>query len=151
MRLTRVTRIFQLSAFTKFALAACYRPLRAWGGAKTPASASCGRGRGPSAGRAVLCYLSPCIFPVINRSASKNCSMHPLVVEGGAGGSLHVFVYGPAGDDGAHHAAFELGLVEGRVLAFRFEFRGVEHPGHVGIEHDHVRGAALPQRSGREA
>jgi hypothetical protein len=63
----------------------------------------------------------------------------------------HVFVDRAAGDDGAHHAAFELGLVEGRVLAFRFKFRGVEHPGHVGIEHDHVRGAALPQRPGRKA
>src|SRR6516165_5134350 len=53
-----------------------------------------GEGWGPSASRAVLCYLPPCIFPVINKDASKNCSMHPLVVEGSAGGSLHVFVYG---------------------------------------------------------
>src|SRR5262245_3963247 len=37
----------------------------------------------------------------------------------------HVFVDRAAGDDGAHHAPFELGLVEGRVLAFRFELGGV--------------------------
>src|SRR6516164_8673042 len=47
-----------------------------------------GEGWGPSASRAVLCYLPPCIFPVINKDASKICSMHPLVVEGSAGGSL---------------------------------------------------------------
>src|SRR6516164_3847682 len=42
--LTRVTRIFQLLVFTKFALAARYRHLRGVGGTKTSASGSCGRG-----------------------------------------------------------------------------------------------------------
>src|SRR5262249_31655084 len=61
IRLTRVTRIFQLSVFTKFALVSCYRRLSASGGAKTSASPSCGRGLGPDVGMVVPHYLWP--FP----------------------------------------------------------------------------------------
>ena len=39
-----------------------------------------------------------------------------------------------------------LRLVERRVLAFRLELGGVEHPGRVEVDHDHVGRAALPQR-----
>ena len=46
----------------------------------------------------------------------------------------------------AQHPAGEAGAVEGRVLGARAERLGVEHPGHVGIDHDQVG-----RRAGGEA
>src|SRR6478735_8773455 len=47
-----------------------------------------------------------------------------------------VFVHGAAGHDGAHHATLEPGLVERRVLAFRLELGGIQHPRRVEVDHD---------------
>ncbi len=47
--------------------------------------------------------------------------------------------------DGADHAALKPRLVERRVLAFRLELGGVEHPRGVEVEHDHVRRASLAE------
>jgi len=61
-----------------------------------------------------------CIFPVFNR-------MRPIDTCRRA--ASDVFVHGPAGHDGAHHASLQSRLVERRVLAFRLELGGIEHPG----------------------
>jgi len=157
--LTRVTRILHDSIFCKFALAAhrcrqrrrceclaCYFPV-----------CSCCRSRyGP------VISLPRYRFLVDFRSLRSwflyfpcylqgNRRLEPRVGPYDEAGTSDIFVDGAAGDDGTDHTAFELGFVERRVLALRFELGGIEHPRHVGIEHDHVGGASLPQRAGRKA
>src|SRR3989442_6297956 len=129
--LTRVTRIFQVSVFTKFALAGGWPR----SGARTPNLAST-----PGATSApVIALLWSCYFSAafsISYSFSERCAHGPVflffpVIYRAAGNqrsafgsrsrrrrrASHEFVDRAAGDAGAQHAAFELGLLARRALA----------------------------------
>src|SRR5262249_20869340 len=157
--LTRVTRILHDSVFCKFALAAhrrrqrrrceclaCYFPVCSCCRSRYGPVISLPRYRFLVDFRSLRSWLL--YFPVIYR---ETAGLGQGVGPHDEAGTSDIFVDGAAGDAGADHAAFELGFVERRVLAFRFELGGIEHPRHVGIEHDHVGGASLPQRAGRKA
>src|SRR5262249_56635449 len=62
----------------------------------------------------------------------------------------HIFIDGAPADDGAHHPALQARLVERGILALRLEPVGVEYPGDVDIDHDHVGRCARLEASARE-